>query len=95
MALQKQVKTKYGVSAEYHKIIETQINWHNKTAMIRVGVFTTEDARRAGCSPIGMRIYTPSDDNGDAFPFNAEDTVPASAYAYLKTLDDFAGAIDA
>ena len=92
MALQKQVTTKYGVPAEYHKVIDTSINWHNKTATIRVGSFATEEARRSGCSPIGMRVYMPENSDGSTFEVN--EPVQAQAYAYLKTLNDFADTID-
>ncbi len=94
MALQKLITTKFGVSAEYHKVIETRIDWHNKTAMIRVGLFATEEARRTGCSPIRMSLYPRLGEDDGTFPFEIDSPVLASAYAYLKTLDDFVDAID-
>jgi hypothetical protein len=91
MALKKQIDTKYGVTAEYHEILETYINWHQQGAIIRAGVFVNQEAKLAGSSPIAVREYSiqPS-----GFPFLPDRPIMADAYNYLKTLPDYADAED-
>lgn len=94
MALKMQVQTKYGVPAEYHKILETHISWYRRTASVRVGVFVNEEARRDGSRPIEQHEYPPPTSATYQFPFDADKPVLAAAYEYLKTLDDYKGATD-
>ena len=89
MALKKQIQTKFGVPAEYHKIIEVRIDWHRQTAAITVGVFISEEIRRSGGMPIERREYPWADTSDASSSFITDKPVRAAAYAYLKTLPEF------
>ncbi len=89
MALKKQVLTKYGVLAEYHRIIEMRIDWFRQTATIIIGVFLNEAARREGASPLERHLY-----NTDEFPFNLKTDTRLSAYLFLKSLSEYTDAED-
>jgi hypothetical protein len=94
MALKMQIQTKYGIPAEYHKILETHINWCHKTASVRVGVFVDETARRDGNRPIEQREYPRPASGPYLFPFDADKPVLEAAYGYLKSLDEYKEAKD-
>lgn len=89
MALKKQIQTSYGVPAEYHKIIGTSIDWLKQTAIITVGVFVDETARREGVRPIERRAY-----QAEPFPFDKTTPERVTAYEYLKALPKYEGAED-
>lgn len=55
MALQKTIKTPYGVDADYHRISDFQFNGTD----IQVGVesYATAEARQSGAQPIFKQYY--------------------------------------
>jgi len=91
MALSKLIETSYGVSANYHKITETKIDWHNRIANITVKSFLSSEARTAGKMPIIDHAYYWA---GDDFVFAPDSNVIATAYAKLKTMEQWTNAID-
>ena len=71
MALIKPIVTPYdSITADYWKIVATNINWLSKTAHVELAGWLTEEARRAGKSPIMSRTFEWHANN---FPFNFSD----------------------
>jgi hypothetical protein len=91
MALSKSIDTSYGVQANYHKITETKIDWHNKVANITVQSFIDEAARTLGKMAIMTHSYYWASDD---FIFYPAGNVLADAYTKLKLMESWADSID-
>lgn len=91
MALIKDTATSYGILAEYHKVLELCINWHNHNADVQIGSFVNKDARVAGADCILYRSYAFS---AEAFPFALDQNNVEQAYIALKAHPDFIDAED-
>jgi len=92
MALSKLIETSYGIQAEYHKITETKIDWHNKVANLTVKSFVSLETRTSGKMPITEHSYYWS---GDDFIFTPTTNVLEVAYTKLKLLSQWENSIDA
>ena len=91
MALSKTIDTQYGVSANYHKITVSDINWHDKYARIKIGSFVDSDKRAAGANAISTtELYW----SGGDFSFDINANILAQFYIKLKTLDQWSDSID-
>lgn len=91
MALEKAIETSYGVTASYHKITVTNIDWHNRVANITIAGFIDNAARNTGKIDILKSNYYWA---GDDFVFAPDTNVLAVAYAKLKALEQWSDAID-
>lgn len=82
MALKKPIElNNSGVSCEYWKIHETNINWHDKVAKITLSGFISQEARENGKNPLVSINYDYTKEN---FPFLVEENVVAKAYELVK-----------
>jgi len=82
MALYKEVETPYGVTANYHKIVETYINWKGRTASVLVYSYLNRETRQQEKQPLLVRTYY---FDPPIFPFTYDCNVIATAYTALKT----------
>lgn len=92
MALEKALETSYGVTANYHKITVTNIDWHSRTANLTVVGFISSAARTAGKMDILKSNYYWS---GDDFVFSPASNTVVDAYTKLKAMEQWTDAIDA
>jgi len=91
MALQKSLQTPYKVSAEYWKVGQIRVDWHNKTCHASVIGFYNLQARTDLAQILQTRTFAW---NGDRFTFNVEQALVAQVYAKLKLENEFTGAVD-
>ncbi len=91
MALLKEIKTVYGVSASYWRIVETNINWLSRCAHVTIAGYVDGEARNTGNQPLMLMHFDFFDYN---FPFTKEEAVRREAYEAIKTMPEFAGAED-
>ena len=108
MALQIELLTKFGTPATYWKIVETNINWHEKRSHITLAGWIDKQARLDGHTPIDFRTF---DWSGTEYPFETsvldEEDKNALTVAYEKikslsttdeegnvTLGEFANAVN-
>ena len=81
MALYKETETPYGVTASYHKIAETHINWKEKTASVLVYSYLNQETREQEKQPLLIRTYY---FDPPIFPYTFDCNVLATAYQALK-----------
>ena len=99
MALEKVKSTVYGVDGNYWKVIEVTINLMQPYALIKVALFKDQATRQSGAQPLEIKAYDINSDL-EVFPLLADEleaqgvNVYQAIYAYLKTLPEFAGALD-
>ena len=91
MALQKTVSTNYGIDATYWKIVGIIVNWINNHAEIGVRGWQDNASRLAGNRCLMSKHYVW--DGADFTLVNGGNNT-AEAYAKLKTLAEWEGAID-
>lgn len=107
MALQTLITTRYGIETNYHKVLETEICWHTRTATLIIGSFLNKTARIDGYDAIindtvtisdgtykGEGIFASSLVENPLFPFDYQRNVVEDAYLFLKSLSIFQNAID-
>jgi len=82
MALLKETETPYGVTANYHKIVETHINWKEKIASVLIYSYLNQETRQQEKQPLLIRTYY---FDPPIFPFTYDCNVLAIAYQALKT----------
>ncbi len=70
-----------GVTVEYWKIINTNIDWFAKTITIHIGGFLTQEARQSGKNPLFRLERSWSVDDFDLEP---TDNILEKAYNKLK-----------
>jgi hypothetical protein len=90
MALLKPIVTPYdSITADYWKVIKTEIDWLSKWSRVELAGWLTEEARRLGRSPIMTRSFCWE---SNEFPFdlailNAEgENVIKVAYEKIKAM---------
>lgn len=95
MALNKQFATLYGVTsyevtADYNKVE------HVSAVGIEVGLYSSQQARDAGCPSIEKFHYydVPSSYFDESVLKNDGVSMKTQAYTYLKTLEVYSGATD-
>jgi len=81
MALKISRKTTYGVNAEYWKVTETNINWHEKQATIILSGFANEKVRLDGAFPITKQTFGWI---GADFPFTFDGKTVEETYEKIK-----------
>ncbi len=91
MALIKSIGTAYGIPAEYHKVVELRINWHNRIAGALVGSFVNKAVRLAEANCLTYRSYGFL---ADGFPFTMGGNNVEETYLALKEHPDFLDAED-
>lgn len=93
MALQKDLVLATGVVANYHKVSNPEIKTSNGAANVNVKVFLNNQARIANKVECFNKTYKiPA---GTFTSINLATTDPRDlVYNYLKTLPEYAGAID-
>jgi uncharacterized protein (UPF0210 family) len=91
MALLKEIETKYGIAANYHKISVTDVNWHAKSAHVEVIGFVDREAKESGMNPI---LKTNFDYSPDNFSLSPDSNIVACLYAAIKESDLFINAED-
>jgi hypothetical protein len=89
-------KTAVGVAcpAAYARIVQLQFDTKTGKVDVAVDIHADKASRDAGKSPVSGGVY--SGVVGKDMP-NLDDSIPgvrSALYAYLKTLPDFAGAVD-
>lgn len=103
MALKKQIETPFGYLAEYFRI--TEINQDRKQVALHIDLYKDAAARNAGKQPLIRNFIAKAFNNslsGGGFRYTFElndwqfenENVYDCAYAYLKTLPFFDGAVD-
>jgi DUF971 family protein len=90
MALQKDIQTQYGVTANYLRVAGTNFNWAEKQAHIDVVVYINQQARLENKQPIGNFSV---DFKESDFDFT-ENKVIEQSYLKIKTLPEFSDATD-
>lgn len=94
MALKKTQMTNYGVSGEYWRVAQTNINWDTMMTHIEVLQYVNQDIRRAENKPIGAMSFDISILPYMALNIGPVMNVAAVVYGILKTLPEFAEAED-
>lgn len=91
MALIKEIKLKNGVAVNYHRVVSVN-NITNQSSIIEIASYTSKEKRleekEALRSSKNINVFIKS--KYLSIPYNQMLEVD-SAYAYLKTLDDFRG----
>ena len=101
MALSIEKNTPFGpmVKARYWRIIQTNINWFNRTASVQIAGFTDEESYKAGAQAIAQVTFEWYQDKvaynigqnqnvfDCKFPFSPVTGVLAAAYSTIKTLE--------
>jgi hypothetical protein len=91
MALKKVIMTQYGVEAEYHKVILTNVDWLSKKAHCEVAVYLNQQARTE--NKMFLSSYA-LDIDETVFDFTCEDNLVSKTYEKLKLLPELEGATD-
>jgi len=91
MAILKKVDTAFGVEAEYHKIVLTNINWLERKAHIEIVVYVNQEAREKNKQFLDG---TTIDIFDEEFDYTPDDNIVAKTYDKLKLLPEFEGAVD-
>lgn len=91
MALCKNIETRYGVTASYHKITQIQISWHTKECTVYLSGYIDKSAREQDKSPIYSVGY---DYFADMFDFNVEGNLTEQLYSKIKLEKEFTNATD-
>lgn len=73
MAFSLTKSTQYGINATYYKVIETNINYLNKTAHVTLAGWVDQEARDTNKQPIDSVSVDFTPDN---FPFNTTELDP-------------------
>jgi len=98
MALQIQKIFNNGVSAEYWKVVKTNIDWLTQKANISVYCYIDKKTRDEGKEPIcskNIQFEAVKDFGGKSeFQFLVTDNIIAKSYELLKKDDFFLGAKD-
>lgn len=86
-------------ASAYHKIANLQCDYVNESASFSVCIYKDQTARQSNKRPVTAKMYTvvnPAFDNNFGFEnLDLEDMNQVkAAYVYLKTLPEYAGAID-
>lgn len=92
MALILQLELPNGATVSYWKILDCNVNMHDRRAHVTLGGFVNEQARLAGRLPLTTEScdWTPDD-----FPFTVGANWLAQAYLSIKEREPFTDAIDA
>lgn len=93
MALYRPTDLDTGVVAEYHKAIVTTINPSNMSGTCRVHTYLTHQTRLAGKRDLCVQVFRLPVGTFTTLDLSSEDA-RTLVYAYLKTLDEFSGAVD-
>jgi hypothetical protein len=56
-----------GISGDYHKIVETNINWASRGSHVTLATYLNQQARLDGKNPLETTSF---DWSGDEFPFD-------------------------
>ena len=91
MAIVKSLETGYGVTAEYHKIVTTDVNWLNSTIRITIDSFINQQARLDGKMPIIVHSYYFS---GDDFTLTTNMNVVGWSYEQIKLKPEWENSLD-
>lgn len=96
MALQKEIEYPSGASADYHRIVYTEVDWEGQRARVGFVSYVTQATRDDGKPPL---VAAPSYFNlplteGEALPFTFTDNIAAVSYDEMKKLAEMAGATD-
>lgn len=91
MALLKQKLTNHGVIAEYHKVINVNISWHNRTCFVDVYGYLNQEIREQQKSPLITKYYEFTD---TSFDFSVDNNIVNQVYEKLKQLPEWEGAVD-
>ncbi len=87
MALIKTITTPNGAVCEYHRVDSVALDFSTLHGGFTVGNYETEAMAKAIRSPQWKTDYT-------GFTATSFSTAHAEAYAFLKTLPEFSGAVD-
>lgn len=94
MALSKAITLENGITVNYHRVVSIN-NITNQSSIIEVASYTSEEKRLEEKSKLlnnePMNIYIRSKYYLKSYNKNLN---VDSAYEYIKTLDEFTGAID-
>jgi len=103
MALKKTITTYAGVPADYLKINEVYLNYREKVAKIIISVFYNQETRESNLGFIEQKIIeingplATDEEKGENKFAIFEDTkkdIRATAYDYIKSLDEYKDARD-
>lgn len=91
MALQLAYTTEFGINlpTAYHQVVGIVYDSPNNYMQITVGIYVDVDAKNNDCPPMVLKNFTSGSFNKDA-PYSAFTLI----YGFLKTLPEYAGAID-
>ena len=94
MALSKAITLENGITVNYHRVVSIN-NITNQSSIIEVASYTSEEKRLEEKSKLlnnePMKVYIRSKYYLKSYNKNLN---VDSAYEYIKTLDEFTGAID-
>ncbi len=82
MALKKIKELSSGISVEYWKVTQLNINWHKKQAHMVLEGFINKEARDDNKIPVTSQIW---DFSGEDFPFTIEGKNVEEGYKYITT----------
>ena len=83
MALKKAIELENGVTANYHKIRNVFISYHDKNCSVVLNSFLDETTRNNDKKPLKAYSYN---FNGTEFDFHYDDNIFEKAYNKLKIL---------
>jgi hypothetical protein len=86
MALLKEMVLPDGSKCEYWKVMETNINWHDRHCHVVIGGFLNEEFRRQEEPKPQPRYTIAYDWSGDSFPLAMSRNVIKDVYLKLKVL---------
>lgn len=91
MALQKEIQSAYGVTANYHKVNVTNVDWLNKRLNYTICGYANEQARVDKKAFLFANSYAVEWDGNE---ITADTNIVAYCYADAKTKPEFENSID-
>ena len=91
MALEKQFTTVHGAQANYWKVDQIEVDYHNQKVFVKVNPYVNKSNRDNGFAPILDNSYETRLKFVDV---TASDSIRQNVYIALKTQKFFEGAID-
>jgi len=88
VALSKTLPLSTGASATYHRVIKVTVDVTGGRAIVRIGQYLDQASRDAGKEPMSTR------DESFDLPSALVSSVGTAIYGELKTISDFADAVD-
>lgn len=94
MALRKETLTKYGITGEYWRVAQTNIDWTDMHVHIDILLYIDQDVRIAGNDPVDVMSFDVDMTPYIGLEVGAAYNIAAIVYGIIKTIPFFQDAED-